>query len=99
MDAELQKIVDAVRAVEKQLRETAVGPALTARGLVPAVREEQILGAVASVLETLQGLTGIFPDRMTTPTGRTTFHRVSKDLSGLALQLRAAEGRAAADHA
>ncbi len=94
MDNQLKTVVEAVRAVERQLRETALTPALARRGEVPRTGENQLLGAVAGLTETLREFTGAFEDRMFTPSARKALFEATRELGGPAVRLRAAERRA-----
>ncbi|WP_431676723.1 hypothetical protein [Kitasatospora sp. KL5] len=96
MDSELQRIVDAVRAVETQLRETALGPARARHDAVPRADEEHLLGALAAVLEVLKDLSGVLPGRLHTPNARFVLNSASLELGGLAGNLRRAERHASA---
>ncbi|TYC68147.1 hypothetical protein EH183_40490 [Streptomyces sp. CB01881] len=99
MDAELKAVTDAVREVEKALRDTVVAPGRGRSGRVVLADEPALLAAAAALLETLGGFTGGYPDRMTTPGARAVFHRATTELAGLARQFREAEGGSAKEGA
>ncbi|MFI6449570.1 hypothetical protein [Kitasatospora sp. NPDC050543] len=95
MDTEQHTMAGALREAEELLRETLAGPARASRDRIERADEERLLAAVAGLADQLKGLTGVFSDRMTTPGGRTTFHRATQQLGSLASDLRRA-GRQAA---
>ncbi|WP_354637758.1 hypothetical protein [Kitasatospora camelliae] len=95
MDTELKAIVDALRDLEKQIRDTVTAKARSRHGTIPDDCQEPLLGAVAAALEAMKGFTGIYPDRMYTPDARSTMNQVTRQLGDLADRLRAAQRRAA----
>ncbi|MEV8096888.1 hypothetical protein [Kitasatospora sp. NPDC085879] len=99
MDSALEKIVDAVRSVEKQARDTAFARAGAHHDPVPRADEQHLLGALAGVVEVLRDVAGVYPGRMHTPTARTALHDATARLRDAALALRAAERNAAEGHA
>ncbi|MEV7181143.1 hypothetical protein [Kitasatospora sp. NPDC093679] len=96
MDSALAGIVDALKAVEKQARDTALAKARTHREPVPLADQPHLLGALAAAVEALRDVAGTFPDRMHTPDGRTTLRTATERLGVAAGVLRDAERHAAA---
>ncbi|MFD0278998.1 hypothetical protein ACFVHB_34525 [Kitasatospora sp. NPDC127111] len=91
MDTDVKALTEAVREVEKLIRETVVTPSRGHRR-VPLADEPPLLAAAAALLDVVREFTTGHPDRMTTPEARFAFGQANVELARLAERLRAAGG-------
>ncbi|MEU6237596.1 hypothetical protein [Kitasatospora sp. NPDC047058] len=95
MDTDPKTLTEAVREVEKLIRETVVAPSRGHRRVLHA-EEPPLLAATAVLLDAVREFTAGHSGRMTTPDARFAFGQADEELARLAARFRAAGGGTAA---